>query len=166
MNTNRANVEVAKYPNPTGAPTHAALLWALTLLFAARVLGQAIQHWWPQTYLPAFGAFQGSGLEYPVLLSAQVIILALMVWAASRVGAGTLSPSRVQLRFLTGFGGLYMAGSVLRIVIGLAVPVAPYWFKAWIPAFFHLVLAGFVITVASYARQHLADSAKRPGANQ
>ncbi len=153
-------------PNPKGSQTHGVLLWALTLLFAARVLGQAIQRWWPQSYLPTFDAFQGSGLAYPVLLSAQVIILALMVWAAGRVGAGTLSPSRAQLRLLTGFGGFYMAGSVLRIVIGLAVPLAPHWFKAWISAFFHLVLAGFVITLASYARQHLPDSAKRPGANR
>jgi hypothetical protein len=157
------NAEVVKYPNPD-SPTHAALLWTLTLLFASRVLGQAIQRWWPQSFLPPFGTFQGSELEYPVLLSAQVVILALMVWATRRIGAGTLSASHAQLRFLTRFGGLYMAGSVLRIVIGLAVPVAPHWFRAWIPAFFHLVLAGFVITVALYARQHQPHAGKRLGA--
>ena len=161
MNTHRANgIEQA---GPVGSRAHAALLWSLTLLFASRVLGQALQRWWPQPYLPPFSAFQGSGLNFPVLLSAQVIILAMMVRAASRVGAGTLNPSPGQSRFLTVFGALYMAGSVLRIVIGLVVPNAPQWFKVWIPAFFHVVLAGFVITLALYCRRVLSGSAGSAG---
>ena len=142
----------------------AALLWLLTLLFAARVLGQALQRWWPQSFMPPFDAFQGSGLPYPVLLSAQLIILALMVRAALRVRAGTLSPSPGQLRFLIGFGGVYMAGSVLRIVIGLTVHAAPRWFSTWIPALFHVVLAAFVITLALYARSRAPDPARTSGA--
>lgn len=142
----------------------AALLWFLTLLFAFRVLGQALQRWRPQSFLPPFDAFQGSGLPYPALLSAQLIILALMVRAALRVGAGTMSPSPGQLRFLTGFGSLYMAGSVLRILIGLTMHNAPRWFSTWVPAFFHVVLAGFVITLALYVRRRMADATRVVGA--
>ena len=142
----------------------AALLWSLTALFALRVLGQAMQRWWPQSFLPPFDAFQGSGLGYPLLLSAQLIILVLMVRAALRVGAGTFGPSPRQRRILMGFGALYMAGSVLRIAIGLAWPTAAHWFTAWIPACFHLVLAAFVIVLALHARRCVPDSARKSGA--
>jgi len=136
------------------------LLGFLTLLFEVRVLGQAVQRWWPQPFLPSFSAFQGSGLPYPLLLTAQLVILALMVRAALRVGAGALRPSQGQLKFLIGFGILYMAGSVMRILIGLAVPAAPHWFTAWVPAFFHLVLASFVITLALQARNRVPHSVR------
>jgi hypothetical protein len=57
-----------------------------------------------------------------------------------------------------------MAGSLLRIAIGLAWPAAPHWFTAWIPAFFHLVLAAFVIILALHAHRCVPDSAPKPGA--
>jgi hypothetical protein len=140
------------------------VLYSLTFLFLIRVVGQAIQRWSPRTSLPAFNDFQGSGLPYAALLAAQLVILALMIWAAYRVGAGTLNLSRRESAVLTGFAGLYMAGSVLRIGIGLAVPNAPQWFKAWIPATFHLILAGFVITLALYCRRRLPHSWRAAGA--
>ena len=49
-------------------------------------------------------------------------------------------------------GGLYLAGSLLRIAVGLAVPAAHPWFSTWIPAAFHVVLAGYVLALA---RVHL-----------
>src|SRR5882762_2705697 len=118
MNANSAGASVDEQSRLISQRAVAALLWFLTLLFAFRVLGQALQRWWPLSILPPFDAFQGSGLPYPVLLSAQLIIFALMVRAALRVGAGKLSPSGGQLRFLIGVGVLYMTGSVLRMVIG------------------------------------------------
>jgi len=164
MNTDSA-IASNNARSPQAAPRAVVtLLWILTLLFTGRVLGQAVQRWWPQSFLPSFNAFQGSGLPYPLLLIAQLVILALMVRAALRVGAGTLSPSQGQRRFLIGFGILYMAGSVTRIVIGLAVPASPHWFTAGIPAFFHLVLASFVITLALHARNPVPDSARDSGA--
>jgi ornithine lipid hydroxylase len=51
-----------------------------------------------------------------------------------------------------------MAASVLRILIGWLVPAAPDWFRAWIPGFFHMVLAGFVMTMALSAPQRLPHS--------
>lgn len=52
-------------------------------------------------------------------------------------------------RVLLWIGGLYMAGSLLRIAVGLVVPGAPAWFSTWIPALFHVVLAGYVLTLAT-----------------
>jgi hypothetical protein len=130
----------------------------LTLLFALRVLGQAVQHWWPRDFLPPFDAFQGSGLGYPWLLTAQVIILALMIRSCRRVNAGAPYPSQRSARFLAWFGGIYLAGSVCRLVVGLLLPDVPHWFRAWIPAFFHLVLASFVLVLALHGRRQSSTS--------
>ena len=147
----------------SGLSIHTILFWMLSALFAARVLGQAVQHWWPQTYLPPFNAFQGSRLSYPTLLSAQAIILGLMVWTSWRATTGWFRPSDRKSVLFTWIGGIYMSGSLLRIVIGLASPNAPHWFRVWIPAFFHLVLAGFVLTLAFYFRSRSNDSAAARG---
>jgi hypothetical protein len=133
----------------------AALLWALSFLFALRVLGQAVQRWAPQPLLPAFDEFQGSSLPYWLLLSAQILILAAMTLISWRVQAGMLAPSARAASVLAWAGGIYMAGSLVRIAVGLAVPAAPDWFRTWIPAIFHVVLAGFVLTLAVYHRRGL-----------
>lgn len=129
---------------------YSALLWLLTGLFAMRVAGQAIQRWLPQPFLPSFHAFQGSSLPYWGLLSAQLLILGVMMRIAWRIQAGRLAPSRRAGTVLSWIGGVYMAGALGRIVVGLVVPGAPAWFSTWIPAVFHVVLAGFVLTLALY----------------
>src|ERR1700716_2324965 len=95
----------------SGLSIHTTLLWMLSALFAVRVLGQAVQHWWPQTYLPPFNAFQGSRLSYPTLLSAQAIILGLMVRTSWRATTGSFRPSDRQSVLWTWIGGIYMSGS-------------------------------------------------------
>lgn len=146
-------------PSPSEG-AYAAACWSLSALFAVRVLGQAVQRWMPQPSLPSFEAFQGSGLPYWLLLSVQLLILVVMVRVAARVQAGRLAPSRRAGRWLGWAGAAYMAFAVGRIVVGLGVPDAAAWFKTWIPAFFHVVLAGFVLTVARY---HLRRSAPATG---
>lgn len=156
MNSGRAAIEDKGGRSRPALTRHAAILWALTLLFALRVMGQAVQHWWPQPFLPPFNAFQGSGLGYPLLLTTQITILTLMIWSCRRVNAGAPHPNKRGAQFLTWFGGIYLAGSIFRIIVGLSLPDAPFWFRAWIPAFFHLVLAGFVLVLVLYARERLS----------
>ena len=124
------------------------LLWALTGLFAMRVAGQAVQRWMPLPFLPPAEAFQGSNLPYWLLLAAQLVVLAAMVYVSSRVQAGRLARSRRLGIALAWAGALYMAVALGRIAIGLGLPEAPAWFRTWIPAFFHVVLAGFVLAVS------------------
>lgn len=138
--------------------SRAALLWSLLLLFALRVAGQAVQWWQPQSFLPPFGDFQGSGIPYPLLLTIQVGMLAVMGWVCWRVQSGTLVSRLRTGRRLRVIGGLYLAGSLARIAGGLLVPDAPHWFTAWIPAFFHVVLAAFVLVVADC---HLHGASRR-----
>jgi drug/metabolite transporter superfamily protein YnfA len=132
------------------------LLWLLSFAFAARVVGQAMQHWTPQPFLPPFAAFQGSNLPYWLLLSVQLVMLAVMAMVSWRVQTGRLAPSPRAGRALAWLGGVYMAGSLTRIAVGLAVPAAPDWFRTWIPAILHVVLAGFVLTLAVHHRRRLA----------
>jgi hypothetical protein len=129
------------------------LLWLLSLAFGLRVTGQAVQRWAPQPFLPPFDAFQGSNLPFGFLLTAQLVILAAMLRAAWGVQRGTLTRSVQAAKVLRWMGGLYMAGSLLRLGIGLGTESAPEWFRAWLPAVFHVVLAGFVLVLASYHSQ-------------
>jgi hypothetical protein len=129
---------------------HAAVLWALCGLFAARVLGQALQKWLPLSMLPPFRAFQGSAIPYPMLLAAQLLILAIMGRSSWRVQHGGVSSSRRAAILLPWVGSTYIAASLARLAIGMSVPRAPAWFKAWISGTFHLVLAGFLVTLAIF----------------
>jgi hypothetical protein len=142
--------------SPIGAKRCAWVLWSLSFLFALRVLGQAVQRWAPQDFLPVFGAFQGSDLPYWLLLSAQLVILAAMAFASWRVRSGRLILAGRAGNALSWAGGIYMAGSLTRIAVGLAVPAAPDWFRTWIPAISHVVLAAFVLTLALYQRRLLS----------
>lgn len=137
----------------TRAPSrsrHGATLAALTGLFALRVAGQAIQRWIPQPFLPPMEAFQGSKLPYSTLLTIQILILGLMLRTSWRVWTARSAPARGLGRCLAWFGGIYLAGSIARIGVGLLVPAAPPWFSTWIPAFFHLVLASWVLVLAAH----------------
>ena len=133
--------------------SYAAASWLLSSLFAARVLGQAVQRWAPQDFLPAFGAFQGSTLPYWLLLSVQLVILAAMASASWRVQSGRLLLGGRAGKALAWAGGVYMAVALARVLVGLAVPAAPDWFRTWIPAIFHIVLAAFVLTLALHHRR-------------
>jgi len=139
---------------------HVVVMALLTGLFGLRVAGQAVQFWMPQTFLPAFASFQGSALPYSTLLLIQLLILGLMLRTCLRIGGGISVPDRRLGRGLAWFGGLYMAGSVARIAVGLAVPSAPAWFSTWIPALFHLVLAGFVLSAAHFHLHHSRPAAR------
>ena len=127
-----------------------AALTALALLFAARVAAQAIQCWLQLPFLPSFDAFQGSALPYWILLPAQLVILALMLAVARRVHDGTLGQQPATGRVLVVLGSAYFACMLVRLIVGLAVPSAGWWFQATIPAAFHLVLATFILVLARY----------------
>ena len=129
---------------------HTIILFALTLLFFARVVGQAVQRWLPQSFLPPFVAFQGGSQPYELLLLTQVSILLLMLRVTWGISRGKLVRRERTGHILAWVGGIYMTGSVARILIGVTLPNADAWFKAGIPAFFHLVLAGFIIVLARY----------------
>ena len=136
--------------------THRRFAWALTglgLAFLARVLGQAVQKWAPLSFLPPFDDFQGSGLPYPALLTAQIAILVTTVVVAVRMrrGKSLLTPRLVVP--VTVAGVIYLAVMAVRLVLGLSVLSHSGWFSTWIPTVFHLVLASEVLLIGAYQRR-------------
>ena len=119
-------------------------------LFVLRVLAQLIQAVYPVSVLPPFDVWQGSATAYPVLLSAQiaiVVILASVLWG---IGTNSVSPRRWKYRVCFGFGGVYFITMAFRFVGGLTALSDITWFARTLPAFFHMVLATFLLTLGLY----------------
>jgi hypothetical protein len=125
-------------------------MWTLTALFSLRVLGQAVQRWLPQSWLPTFSAWQGSSMPYALLLLFQLVIVAAMTLACYRAWYGRTIVQRRTRQWLAGVGVIYMTLALARIAIGISVASAPLWFTAWISGVFHVVLAAFLLAYAGY----------------
>jgi hypothetical protein len=138
----------------------AGSLWVLTFLFLLRVLGQAVQRWLPQPWLPPFAAWQGSSTPYPLLLSIQLVILGAMALASQRAWHGRMIARHSAMKWLLWLGASYMTLALARIAIGLGIDAAPAWFSAWISGVFHIVLAAFLLVSAAYHFLRESPSAK------
>ncbi|MCY4581418.1 MAG: hypothetical protein OXE50_01255 [Chloroflexi bacterium] len=128
------------------------LPWMLTLaaLFALRVLAQAVQWAGPVPFLPAFDAWQGSGLPYPVLLGSQALIVALLARALMVVRSRSVRPASWKHRACFVLGGAYFGAMAFRLLAGLTFLSEVEWFAGSLPALFHLVLAAFVLLFGHY----------------
>jgi len=126
--------------------------WMLALvgLFAMRVLAQLIQAVHPTPVLPPFDAWHGAVLPYSLLLAVQVALILVLVWIVRRVRNDTLAPKPWQYRVCFLFGGLYFSFMAFRLVVGLTVLADHAWFSKSLPAFFHVVLATFVLMLGHY----------------
>jgi len=124
-------------------------MWLATALFSLRVVGQAVQRWFPLPSLPPFSAWQGSATPYPLLFAIQIAIVAVMAHVSHRAWTGS-TWSRRAMQWAKWAGAVCMIATVARIAIGLFVDDAPAWFRAWISGVFHVVLAGFVLALARY----------------
>ena len=136
--------------------THRRCAWAVTVLslaFLGRVVSQAVQKWAPVSFLPPFGEFQGSGLPYPALLTAQIAILAITVAVIARMRRGKSLISPRLIVPVTVAGALYFAVMAVRLVLGLSVLSHSGWFSTWIPTVFHLVLASKLMLIGAYQRR-------------
>ena len=129
------------------------LLWSLTTLFALRVAAQLLQYARPVRFLPPFEAWQGSRLSYPVLLASQLVILVVMFWGANAVSRRVSTRRRVGA-WLVALGWVYLGSMSVRLVLGLTLLAHVAWFAKPIPALFHMVLAGYVLTFGRYHSTH------------
>ena len=151
-----------------GKPAAARRIWPaimglLTALFMLRVVGEAVQRWLPQPWLPPFAAWQGSVTPYPLLIAIQFVILGAMACASYGAWKATMVPSPQAMQWTAWLGGLYMAAAIARIAIGYKVAGAPAWFSARISGVSHLVLAAFVLALSRY---HCLMEPARGGAAQ
>lgn len=91
-----------------------------------------------------------------LVVGVHAAVLAAMGAVAWRLQDGSLDPDPRRGAALGWLGGAYMALALGRIMIGLAIAGAAPWFRAWMPAFFHVALAGYVLTVSVYDRREPA----------
>jgi hypothetical protein len=140
---------------------HGPVLAILTLLFALRVLGQALVVFFYIDWLPSSEQWFSGLIRYPILLCIQLVMLAVMLKIASdiwRVRGFFAKPRPGYSRFLVACSILYAASMVLRYALTMTYRPEMRWFGDTIPIFFHFVLATFVYTWGKFhsARDKLA----------
>lgn len=123
-------------------------LLGLTGLFAFRVAAQFVESVFPSTLIPDFDRWSSGAINYQLLLSLQLVILVAMIAGICRLPR--LRLKRASLGALKYFAILYFAIMSARLVIALAGISSLSWFQLPLPAFFHLVLAGYLFCVARY----------------
>lgn len=135
----------------TAVSRSAIILWVLTTLFGARVLGQALVAFLDVTglpavaWLPAMDAWYSGLLPYPVLLPVQIVILVVQIVinrdVRRRRGFFAQEQPRVG-RALRWLAFVYALSMVARSVITRAHPI---------PIAFHWVLAAYVFALGRFA---------------
>lgn len=138
-------------------------LWTLSALFLMRVLGQVLVVFAGVSWLPPASEWYSGLLPYPLLLPAQVVILALMLrinLQASR-NRGYLSNRRPRLgRCLLAFAAVYAGVMLVRYGISASLhPERRLLPPGIIPIVFHWVLATYLAVIALAA---LSGSSDRP----
>jgi len=104
------------------------LLTILLVLFILRVMGQVIVVLFEPRWLPPMEAWYSGLLPYPLLLPAQIVIIALMIWMIRR-------PPPVRRTPIVAFATIYALGMIVRYAILRTHEI---------PVIFHLVLATFL----------------------
>ena len=130
---------------PNASTRYAPWLWLLLALFVVRVVAQPLSLLTNSPYLPPFDAWQGSGLPYPVLLAAQLLIIAFMARTATRFGRGAVVPRYRLGVWMLVLGSVYFLTMFLRLLLGLTVFRESRWFSAYLPTTFHLILASWLL---------------------
>lgn len=130
-----------------GLPSRPALMWLCLAAFVIRVLGQVEVSLCAPAWLPPFRAWESGIVPYPVLLPAQILLIAWMMviaadhWRGSGFFWVTTSGTRRALRF---FAVIYAATMLLRLVITAALPPHTLLERGLIPVIAHWDLAAFI----------------------
>jgi hypothetical protein len=124
------------------------------LLFLARVLGQLGVYLGILPFLPPMEQWQSGLLDYPVLFSSQLLILAFMTLVRSRLAKKGWLLSRGVARLLHPlmrmFALMYAAVMGLRLILWIWLQDTGFEFPGgWIPPVFHLVLALYIFTMTT-----------------
>lgn len=141
----------------------ATSLAILQTLFLGRVFGQILVLHAAPPWLPPVEHWQSGLLPYPLLLSAQILILMFMslvtydtfrkngIWFVRRPGTK---------RVLRRIAYLYMATMCLRYVMTMALVPELRWFGQTIPIVFHFVLASYILVIGLRTEQQVSRRSK------
>lgn len=129
----------------------------LCALFCLRVLAQFLQKAFPVEWIPGFDAWQSGVVPYSLLLAVQLALIGWMSFVLHKVRNGTLRARRWKYRFCLVFGGVYFVFMAFRWIAGMTFLAGDDWFSRTIPAFFHLVVAGFILLLGVHIRGRARD---------
>jgi hypothetical protein len=135
--------------------TRPALLWTLLALFTGRVLGQFAVSLGAAPFLPPMDEWQSGLLPYPLLLAAQFALiggLASVCVQFSRGRGYLVRPHTWLATPLWIAGWIYAAAMVVRYAVWMTFKPEERWTGDLIPVVFHIVLASFLVVVASHHR--------------
>jgi hypothetical protein len=123
-------------------------------LFVIRVAGQlAVTRGRGPRWLPPIGQWQSGLLPYPVLLSSQLLIIAIMTFVAAnlwfRGRLASVSYARVA-PVLMASSYMYAAGMLARYLLRMAKRPDQRWLGGTIPIAFHLVLASWLFALGRH----------------
>ena len=135
---------------------HGPLLALMTILFACRVLGQALVAFVGVSWLPAMKQWFSGVIPYSSLLIIQLLMLMLMVRITGEVwrGTGTFAVVRPHwAEFLMKFACAYAGLMILRYALTMILHPEMRWLGDTIPIFFHFVLASFIFVIGHYHKK-------------
>jgi len=124
--------------------------WLLLALFAFRVGAQLWQKYRPVDFLPAFEAWQSGFLPYGLLFFGQMLLIVVMVMITVRLTTGRIRPNLRIGEVLLSLGAVYFAFMLFRFGAALTFAQRHSFLGAVLPAFFHLVLGGWLLGVGLY----------------
>ena len=126
------------------------------MLFALRVLGQALVVTRAPRWLPSNEHWYSGLMPYRFLLPAQLALLAVMIVIASDVyrGQGMFTADwwAGAVGYLAALSWFYFAAMVVRYVLTMALRPDLRWFRRTIPIWLHMVLA---VALWAFADYHL-----------
>ena len=130
------------------------VLFVCTLLFALRVLGQALVARFAPSWLPAMEHWYSGLMPYRYLLPAQLLLLAVMAFVVADVYRDY---GLFALEFWQDFATpirlaafVYFASMTVRYVLTMIRKPERRWFKRTIPIWFHMVLATALWSFGQY----------------
>jgi uncharacterized protein len=123
-------------------------------LFLFRIIAQLIQKLYGLPFLPPFEKWYRGVLAYPWLLTSQLSIIALMGWVILGFAKDTVPAFHRLGIALIVLGSIYLSVMLLRLIAGLTFATHHHWLGALLPAFFHIVLATFVLLVGHFHLVH------------
>jgi uncharacterized protein len=127
-------------------------LSTLLVLFVARVLGQLAVALDAAPFLPPMEQWQSGLVPYPVLLASQVVLIAVLAAVCGQFTRGDVRRRPWLGTLLWIVGWIYAAAMVVRYAVWMAIKPEERWTGDLIPVVFHIVLATFLIVVASHHR--------------
>ena len=135
---------------PMKRSIHFPFMLLLSALFVLRVAAQLVQAVHEVSFLPPFDAWQGSATPYPMLLGAQVVIMAILAVVLWCMKAGIISPRPWKYWACFVLGGIYFLVMAFRFVAGLTFLSEIQWFASVLPTLFHIVLASLILIFGHY----------------